>query len=546
MQSRPFKQLVLAGAVLAAFGASAATSTTTTWAPTRTLASHPIAAVHGLPMRAGELVDISVALHLRNQSQLDALTAAILAGKSNQTISKEEFLKTYAPTEASVKAVVDHLTRSGFVNIEVSENRMLVSADGSAGTVKKAFDADLHHYTTADGRDAYANVNDARVPASLKNIVKAVVGLQTVEMARPMLVAAEVQPDAASPQTVTGHKPPTFSTIYDADGLAPATNATVGIVSAGSMTQTQSDLATFVSQSGFATPSVSYVNVGRAGRSTSGTPEWDLDSQDILSAAGGKVKQMIFYVATSLSDNALTKTYNKAVSDRLATVVNVSLGECETTASSSGVKTTDDAIFQAAVAQGQTFSVSSGDSGSHECGGTSNLQSYPAVSPYVMSIGGTTLSTTGSANTTWSGETVWSGGGGGPSSTETAPAWQISSGVLGSSTARGVPDIAFDADPSSGSIIIVKGKNAQYGGTSLAAPLFAGFWARIQSAHNNALVFPAAALYQYGPTNGGIFHDVTSGNNGGFTAGTGWDYATGFGSLDVGAFAGFVNTHSGF
>ena len=124
--------------------------------------------------------------------------------------------------------------------------------------------------------------------------------------------------------------------------------------------------------------------------------------------------------------------------------------------------------------------------------------------------------------------------------------WQKNSGVLGTSNFRGVPDIAFDADPKSGAIVIVNGHNTQVGGTSLAAPLFAGFWARIQHANGNALVSPDPALYANAAANPSLFHDVVSGSNGGFSAKAGWDYTTGWGSLDVSAFAAFVATHPGF
>jgi pseudomonalisin/xanthomonalisin len=78
------------------------------------------------------------------------------------------------------------------------------------------------------------------------------------------------------------------------------------------------------------------------------------------------------------------------------------------------------------------------------------------------------------------------GTGGGASLIEAAPSWQLSAKVLGTSTRRGVPDLAFVGDPSSGAITLVKGSKLQYGGTSLAAPIFAGFWARIQSANKQA------------------------------------------------------------
>ncbi|MBW8893867.1 MAG: PKD domain-containing protein, partial [Burkholderiales bacterium] len=208
-----------------------------------------------------------------------------------------------------------------------------------------------------------------------------------------------------------------------------------------------------------------------------------------------------------------------------------------------GITASNDQIFQTAVAQGQTFSVSSGDSGSYECGGSTNQQSYPAVSPYVMAIGGTTLSSSGG---TWVGETAWScsgpstcpqsasgGTGGGVSSTEAAPSWQTAAGVLTTAGKRGVPDVSFDGAPSSGALILVNGSNVQIAGTSLSAPIFTGFYSRIQAAHGNTLGFPASTLYSGAAANPSWFHDVTSGSNGGYSAKAGWDYVTGYGSLQV-------------
>ena len=110
------------------------------------------------------------------------------------------------------------------------------------------------------------------------------------------------------------------------------------------------------------TPTVTYV--GTKSSDTSGTPEWDLDSQDALAAAGGKVKEMVFYVATSLADAPLISTFNQSVSENRAKVINVSLGGCENGARTSGFTAASDQIFALAVSQGQTFSVSTGDSGS--------------------------------------------------------------------------------------------------------------------------------------------------------------------------------------
>jgi pseudomonalisin/xanthomonalisin len=547
--SSNLKMVPIAALMLTAFGASAQTAPA--WVSTQSHAPDVSVATPGVAMQAGEAIHIAVSLQVRDKAGLDAFTAGLIAGTSSQPLTSAQFLSQYAPTQDQVNAVVAHLTKNGFVNIVVAPNNLLVTADGSAGTAKAAFNVNMQHFNV-QGRNAYANLNDPVVPQALGNIILGVHGLQTVHLSHTSLVKANQK---AQIMAKTGHSPASWPTIYAGTTIPTAGNTTIGIISSGDMSQTLVDLATFVKQAGFKSPSVSTVITGGAGSSTSGTPEWDIDSQDSLGAAGGVVKSMVFYVANSLSDAALTTAYNAAVSANVAKVINVSLGECETDAKSSGSEATDDQIYETAVAQGQTFAVAAGDSGSYECGGKTSYQSYPAVSPYVIAVGGTSLTTTSSG--TWSSETVWactsstcasSGGtGGGVSSTESAPSWQVSSGVLGSSTKRGVPDIAFDADPNSGSLPIVDGVAQQYGGTSLATPIFVGFWARIQSAHTNSLVFPATALYKFGSANEStIFHDITSGSNGGYSAKAGWDYTTGFGSLNVGAFATFVTNNAGF
>ncbi|WP_199153698.1 protease pro-enzyme activation domain-containing protein [Chromobacterium sp. ASV23] len=492
---------------------------------------------------AGQSVHVAVTLKLRNKAQLDALTSSLLAGTSHKTLSHNEFMAQFAPTQAQVQQVVAHLQKSGFRNIKVAANRMLITADGSAATAKTAFNATLHHFN-ANGRTAFANVTAAQVPQSLGNIVLAVHGLQNVHTFHTTLQKAGVQAFAkAKTNSVVGHNPTDFPLIYNASSLPPASNTTVGIISEGDLTQTLQDLQQFEDSAGYSYVQTNVINAGDASSDTDGVGEWNLDSQDILAAAGGALQQMNFYVATSMTNADITAAYNSAVSDGSAKVINVSLGECESDAQSDGTVASDDQIFQTAVAQGQTFSVSTGDSGSAECGSSAG-QSYPATSPYVIAVGGTTLSTSG---TKYSSESVWNGGGGGPSVVEAAPAWQTKAGVLTTSkTKRGVPDVSFDADPNSGAQVIVQGSSQQIGGTSLAAPLFTGFWARIQSAHGNSLVSPNPAIYQYFKANTGLYHDVTTGNNGGYKATKGWDYATGWGSLNVSALNTFIGSHSGF
>jgi pseudomonalisin len=525
-----------AGLVLASTPATAA-SGDANWRETATHAHVPAASVNMRDLVAFNMpLQVQVALKIKNKTALDDFIAAVHNPASplfHAKLQPGDVAANFLPSQAQAQAVVDYLAKSGFTNISVSANRLLVSADGTAADASAAFGTRFVKATTASGRAAYANIDDAKVPAALADTVLSVSGLQTVTHPHTMIVAASPQgrvekgrPGGGGGATLVGHNPTAFPTIYNAGSTPTASTITVGIISDGNMTQPLKDLSQFTSTNGLPAVNTQVVTVGTAGTDTSGTPEWDLDSQDIVGMSGG-VGKLIFYAANSLSNSALTAAYNKAVSDNLAQVINVSLGECETSAYQDGSMAADDQIFALGAAQGQTFSISTGDSGSNECSKkpTGTTPSYPASSPYVVAVSGTSLST-GTSNS-WVSETLWSSAGGSPSTVEPKPSWQ----TQGGGTTRDVADVAFDADPNSGSIIIVNGSNAQYGGTSLSAPLFAATWARMLAAHPT-LGFAGPHLYTVSTAS---YHDITSGSNGGETATAGWDYASGFGSGIVSA-----------
>lgn len=540
-------------------------------------------------LEADHPLHVEVALKLRNQDQLDSFLAGVTTPGNplyGQFLTPDQFATRFGPTQSQVDAVVAHLQQAGFTNIEVAPNRLLVSADGNAGAATNGFRTSIKRFS-ANGREFFANDTPALVPAALGESVSAVLGLQNVSVKHTLhhvyhpedvtVPGPNLRTQAAS--AVAAHHPQDFAAIYGASGVPAATNTAVGIITWGSITQTVTDLNSFTASAGLATvnSTITKVGSGTFANDPDSNGEWSLDSQDIVGIAGG-VKQLIFYTSANgnssssgITDAGITATYNKAVTDNIAKLINVSLGEDETAAEQSGTQAADDAIFQQAVAQGQTFSIASGDAGVYQwstdptsgspgyvanSAGTVKIDlthysvSEPASSPYVIQVGGTQLSTSG---TTWSGETVWNEGlsaiapsqgdnnqrlwatGGGTSLYETAPSWQSS---VSSSTKRVGPDVAFDAASSSGALIVVNGSTEQVGGTSLASPLFVGAFARIESAANNAIGFPASKFYQAFPTQTSLLHDVTSGNNGyqshGYTAATGFDEATGFGSFDIG------------
>ncbi|KVO22515.1 protease pro-enzyme activation domain-containing protein [Burkholderia ubonensis] len=511
-------------------------------------------ATPSLELAAGETTNVVVSLKLRNAAQLKQLARDVNRPGSAQYrkfLTHDQFLANYAPTDAQVQSVVDHLRKSGFVDIEVAPNRLLVSARGTAGTVKAAFNTSLVHFQFA-GRSGFANASTAQVPRALGDVVGSVLGLQNVARAHPLLRIGNVaKPTALAAGTATGHYPKEFPALYSATGVPTAAGVTVGIMTIGGVAQTLRDLKTFTLSNGYGAVTTQSVKTnGSGGNYTDdqdGQGEWDLDSQSIVGAAGGQVGKLVFYMAdlNASGNTGLTQAFNRAVSDNVAKVINVSLGWCETDANADGTLDAEEQIFTTAAAQGQTFSVSSGDEGVYECNnrgypdGSNYTVSWPASSPHVLAIGGTTLYTTSSG--AFSNETVWNEGldgngklwatGGGVSTILPAPSWQSGSN-------RQLPDVSFDAAQSTGAYIYNYGQLQQIGGTSLSAPLFSGFWARILAANGTGLGFPAGNFYNAIPSHPSLVrYDVTSGNNGyqgyGYTAGQGWDYTTGFGSLNI-------------
>ena len=546
----------------------------------------------------GELKSVTVSLQLRNQDQLDNfLTALHTPGNASyhKYLTTEQFAAQYGPTQAQVDAVVAHLSKSGFKNISVSSNHTLISGDGTAAAITQAFNTTLKRFTH-HGRSVYANDKEAQVPASLANIVGSVLGLQNAAIHHATNSGVHQIQKSGITATAAGsevaHIPTQYPGIYGAVTTPAASNAIVVTIAEGNMTYTLQDFATFLSNNPSLpnlTPTVVYVGAENTS-DESGEVEWALDSQVIYGTAGG-LKQLIFYTANSMEDAALTAAYNAAVTANVASVVNVSLGECEADAKSSGSQAADDTVFKQAVAQGITFSVAAGDAGPYNCDTdsqgnpgvaktTTQKKTYdvsePASSPYVSAVGGTALFTTSSG--AYNGQAVWNEGtastgdgsavriwatGGGFSGNEPAPSWQTTSIVGSGHTTRGLPDIVFDAAQASGTNIYINqaANGTAYtpvGGTSMAAPMFAAFWARLESAHSNNLGFPAAALYGSIPANPGLVFPVTSATVDGDTvnytgwsttypgmkaAASGWSPATGFGSLNIDAINAYITAH---
>jgi kumamolisin len=188
-----------------------------------------------------------------------------------------------------------------------------------------------------------------------------------------------------------------------------------------------------------------------------------------------------------------------------------------------------DEVAQEAQLLGITVVVSSGDNGSSDgvADGHNHVE-FPASCPHVLATGGTRLL---AANGNITNETVWNDGaqggatGGGYSTYFACPDWQANAA---SEFGRGVPDVAANADPDTGYEILVDGQQMVVGGTSAAAPLWAGLIALLNQKLQTRLGFINTALYNTETSS--CFRDITTGNNGAYNATTGWDPATGLGT----------------
>ncbi len=216
---------------------------------------------------------------------------------------------------------------------------------------------------------------------------------------------------------------------------------------------------------------------------------------------------------------------------------------------------TDNPYFQEFAAQGQNLFQAAGDSGKW----TSSSEIYPADDVYITSVGGTDLNTTG-AGGAWASETAWVDGGGGISPDHyTIPSWQTAAANGCSScskTYRNGPDVSANANFT---FYVCADQTTctanEYGGTSFAAPMWAGYLALVNQQavangnHTVGFINPTLYTIGEGSNYGSDFHDVTSGSNG-YSATVGYDLATGWGSPNgsglITALAGGSGGGSGF
>ncbi len=292
-----------------------------------------------------------------------------------------------------------------------------------------------------------------------------------------------------------------------------------------------SDVAGYLSAAGVTqTGTITNEAVSGGGNaSSSDYTETALDVETISGLAPGA--NIIVYNFPDLSSQSIEAGYNQTVSDGKASVVNSSFGGCET--SDTAFTNTTNTIAEQAAAKGMTFVASSGDSGSDECGTGNNPPgvSSPATDPYFTAVGAVnfTDTSTGSLASITSGSDSSNGflSGGGVSTIFALPSYQ--QGVANMvSTGRNDPDVSL---PGVGVMVYANGSPMQVDGTSWSSPEFVALVAEANQLHGTPLGFINPTLYSiFTQTGYTDFTDVTTGNNGAYNAGTGYDLVTGIGA----------------
>lgn len=497
-----------------------------------------------------KILHLSIALTPRNQDALDTL----LVEQSNPAsplyhhyLTPNEFKNQFGQTPAVLESVAQYLTSEHFNITSISSNNLLLNVTSSVSVANKAFEIVLNNYALGD-RVAFApNLNPA-VPNSMVPFIQNITGLDDVVTYKPHILKIPHKASMRNTGPGGGYTPSELRTAYDVNPLinagATGSGQTVGIFELDGYNP--ADINTYLSNYNLGTSKYSNVLVdGATNTAGNGAVEVTLD-MEIVSALAPNAAQKI-YIGPN-SSGGVNDLYSKIVTDNIAKVVSTSWGQCEASSGNAELATLNN-IFRQGAAQGQSFFAASGDSGAYDCGDSSLAVDSPADQPYVVGVGGTKL-TAGSGGT-YSSEAAWSttsnsqqaGGGGGVSSYFTRPAYQ--SGANLTLANRMVPDVSADADPASGYSIYCSGSGTYcdgwgvIGGTSAAAPLWAGIAADsnqyLLSQNKPSLGNVNAALYTLysTPQPYASYHDVTSGMNLHYQATTGYDMATGIGSLDA-------------
>jgi kumamolisin len=485
-----------------------------------------------------------VTLVLRRRAELPD---EVVGGR--RLLTSSELAEQYGADPADVALVTHTLEGLGLQVTDVQPATRRIKVAGTLGELSRAFGTTLQLVTSADasGRPVTHRYRTGAlyVPAALAGVVTAVLGLDTRPSARP-----HFRHQAAAQGTA--YTAVQVADIYQFPAGTTGAGQTIAVIELGGGFET-SDLTSYFGGLGLPVPSITAVSVDGASNAPGSDPngadvEVALDIQVIGAAAAGAA-QLVYFAPNNGDQGFVDAISDASTASPTPIAISISWGESEDSWTAQGRQAMDSAIADAA-ALGITVCVAAGDNGSGD--GVSDGQAhcdFPASSPYALGCGGTTLVADPSTGVI-SSEVVWNetasnegAGGGGVSDQFDLPTWQAAAGVPpraggtggsnpGGTGGRGVPDVAGNADPTTGYQIISDGQSQVVGGTSAVAPLWSALIARLAQATGQQFGLIQPALYAGISPGSDVpgFRDITSGNNGAYSAGPGWDPCSGLGT----------------
>jgi subtilase family serine protease len=499
-------------------------------------------------------LQLDVVLPLRDRAGLEAFLRDAYDPASpsyRHFLSVAQFTERFGPSQADYDAVVHFAAANGFAVVGGTRDGMEVQIKGPVSAVESAFHVTMHTYNhPTESRTFYAP--DREPTTDLPFALWHVSGLDNFSVPHPMYVkksdyAAAHGIDAAKvvSHATTGSGP---SASFLGSDMRAAYYGGTALTGAGQnlglfefLGTDLTDLTTYFKNVG-QTNNVPITLVSTDGSSTScvdsrsggdcDDTEQTLDMTQAIGMAPG-LASLVMYIGNT--DTAIISAMT--THSPLPTTIGCSWGWTPADPS------TLDPYFEKMAAQGQNFFAASGDSSTW----SSSNEAWPADDAHVVSVGGTDLVTAGAAGP-WSSETAWTDSGGGISPDSIAiPTWQQLAGVItssnkGSTTLRNGPDVSANANFT---FYVCADQTTctanEFGGTSFATPMWAGYIALVNQqlvANGEPTIgFINPTIYAQNVSGGALsaayaadFHDITSGTSGSFSAGTGYDLVTGWGS----------------
>ena len=507
-------------------------------------------------LASGQIMSLNLVLPLSDPEGLKSFLSEVYDPSSSlfhKFLTPTEFTAKFGPSQAQYDAVVQFAVSSGFTVTGGSRDSMDVQVRGPVSAVESAFHVHMGTYQhPTENRVFYAP--DSEPTTDLAFSLWHVSGLDNYSIPHRLL---ESRSDYAAAHGVDVKDVVSHATT----GSGPSasflgSDMRAAYYGTGTLTGAGQNLGLFEYEgTDLADLTTYYKNVGQTNKvpvsviSTDGTStsclytraggdcddtEQTLDMTQALGMAPGLASLVMYVGSTDTAIIGAMTTHSP-----LPTTIGCSWGWTPDDPS------TLDPYFEKMASQGQNFFAASGDSSTW----SKRNEAWPADDDYVVSVGGTDLITASAAGP-WKSETAWTDSGGGISPDKIAiPAWQKLSGVItssnkGSTTYRNGPDVSANANFTFYTCADQKACLAnEYGGTSFAAPMWAAYIAlvnqQLASQGKGTIGFINPTIYAQNVTSvyGTDFHDITSGKSGSYSAVTGYDLVTGWGSPNAGLLA---------